>query len=344
MRQPTRVRATDRPMAICVLFDTIDSPTGGGNQFLKALIAELTRIGHRVTTRPSTDTEIVLLNGFNYASDRHLRFRQVAQIRQTGRTTLGGSVLPLRYFLSLARRGPVIAHRVDGVPALTRGRRTKADDVQLAVNRLADHTIFQSHFCRTSFVEQSGRTPERWRVINNGVDPRIFFPASNRPKLDGMLRLVAASWSSNRRKGFSTLAELSQIPRVQVVFAGNWCPEVEPAKVELAGSLRSEELAELMRSSHAMVHAGWNEPCSNAIVEAMACGLPVIYRDSGGNAELVGDYGVPLTESLGEVVSRLIENYPILLDSVHADRGKFLIGRAAVEYASTFRHAIDSRH
>ena len=121
MRQPTRVRATDRPLAICVWFDTIDSPTGGGNQFLKALIAELTRMGHRVTTRPSTDTEIVLLNGFNYASGRHLRLRQVAQIRQTGRRTLGGSVLPLRYFLSLPRRGPVIAHRVDGVPALTRG-------------------------------------------------------------------------------------------------------------------------------------------------------------------------------------------------------------------------------
>ena len=81
-------------MTICVLFDTIDSLTGGGNQFLKALIAELTRIGHRVTTRPSADTEIVLLNGFNYASDRHLRFRQVAQIRQTGRMSILGEILP----------------------------------------------------------------------------------------------------------------------------------------------------------------------------------------------------------------------------------------------------------
>ena len=344
MRQPTRVRATGRPMAICVLFDTIDSPTGGGNQFLKALIAELTRIGHRVTTRPSTDTEIVLLNGFNYASDRHLRFRQVAQIRQTGRMSILGEILPLRCFESLSRRGPTLVHRVDGVPKLTRGRRTGADDVQPAVNRLADHTIFQTDFCRTSFRDQGGVMPASWCVVNNGVDPTIFFPPPRKPKLDGALRLVAASWSANRLKGFSTLAELSQLSGVHVVFAGNWCPDVPPENVELAGVLDSDELANLMRSSHAMVHAAWNEPCSNAIVEAMACGLPVIYRDSGGNAELASSYGVPLKEDLGGSVSRLIKDHDALAGNVLVERNRFLITRAAEEYVSAFQCAIDRRY
>ena len=97
--------------------------------------------------------------------------------------------------------------------------------------------------------------PASWCVVNNGVDPTIFFPPPRKPKLDGALRLVAASWSANRLKGFSTLAELSQLSGVHVVFAGNWCPDVQPENVELAGVLDSDELANLMRSSDAMVHA-----------------------------------------------------------------------------------------
>ena len=31
------------------------------------------------------------------------------------------------------------------------------------------------------------------------------------------------------------------------------------------------------------------DPCPTAVVEAMACGLPVVYAASGGTVELVGD-------------------------------------------------------
>ena len=330
-------------MNICILFDTVDVPTGGGNQFLKALIAELARMGHDVSTRPTTATEVVLLNGFNYASGRRLRVRQVAELRHSGRMSLVGRVLPLSYFKTLSRRGPVLVHRVDGVPELTRGHRTAADGVQPAVNRLADHTIFQSQFCRTSFLEYGGDPSKRSSVVNNGVDPDIFFPARNAPSTERVLRLVAASWSPNRRKGFATLASLSKVPRTQVVFAGNWCPEVDPERVELAGVLRSHELAELMRTAHALVHAAWNEPCSNTIVEAMACGLPVVYRDSGGNAELVGECGVPFADDLQETVTSLSGDYRVLTDRVRRNRHRFLVGRAAREYVAAFQDAVDHR-
>jgi len=39
-----------------------------------------------------------------------------------------------------------------------------------------------------------------------------------------------------------------------------------------------------------------NDPCPTAVIEAMACGLPVVYAASGGTPELVGDeagIGVP---------------------------------------------------
>jgi glycosyltransferase involved in cell wall biosynthesis len=42
------------------------------------------------------------------------------------------------------------------------------------------------------------------------------------------------------------------------------------------------------------------DPCPSAVIEAMACGLPVVYPASGGTVELVGGVagvGVPHPES-----------------------------------------------
>ena len=328
-------------MDICVFFETIDAPWGGGNQFLRSLAMELSRLGHRVTSQPIPETQIVLLNAHNAGVNGYLDPRQVAQLRHTGRMTWLGRVLPAWSYLARGRRGPVLVHRVDGVAELVRGRRTKADEIQPAVNRLTDHTIFQTDYCRTSLAEHSGVVPASWRVIKNAVDPQVFFPSADSPKRDGKLRLVAVSWSSNPRKGFATLAEVSCLPGVQLTFVGNWCPDIDPANVRVAGVLRSEELAEVMRSSHALIHAAWNEPCSNVIVEAMACGLPVIYRDSGGNRELVGEYGVALTQDLADTVDGLRQRYEELHERVLRDRDRFLIDRAAREYLSLFRYAMD---
>lgn len=328
---------------ICVLFDAVDGPAGGGNQFLKALIAELGRLGHEVTTRPTRDTEVVLVNGFNHGPGRHLNVHEMARLRRTGRTGLPGRLAQLRNYRTKRRRGPLLVHRVDGVPQLTRGVVTRADHVQPAINALADHTVFQTDFCRTSFARHSGRPPASWCVINNAVDPGIFYPSpAERLRPDKVLRLVATSWSTSPSKGFAALASLSQLPRVELTFAGNWCRDVDPAETTMVGVLRSEQLADLLRASDAMVHAAVNEPCSNSIVEALACGLPVLYRDSGGNRELAGDYGVPLTPDPSAAVSALASQWPAIREKVLDDRRRFLIGRAAAEYVAVFRKAIEA--
>jgi len=44
------------------------------------------------------------------------------------------------------------------------------------------------------------------------------------------------------------------------------------------------------------VHAQYNDVCPSTVIEAMACGLPIVYSASGGTPELVGPeagIGVP---------------------------------------------------
>ena len=330
-------------MTICILYETVDAPWGGANQFLRALASELTRMGHTVTHHPAPDTQVVLVNAFNRGRGRRLTPGQVAQLGHTGRITRIGRWVPDWLYTWRRRKGPPLIHRVDGVPELVRGLRTRADDIQPAVNRLTDHTVFQTEYCRNSFAEHCGLEPASWRVVTNAVDPEVCFPDPDGGWQGGPLRLVAASWSANPRKGHAALAAISRLPDTELTFAGNWCPKVDPAAVRLAGVRRADELAEIMRSSHALVHAAWNEPCSNTILEALACGLPVVYRDSGGSRELAGDYGVPLAESPSDTLDGLRNRYAELRERVLLDRDSFLIHRAAREYLSLFRHAVAER-
>ena len=296
-------------------------------------------MGHGVTRRPNRETQVVLLNAHNRGANKFLRPSQVAQLKKSGKMNVLGQVLPKRIFLRGKRKGPILVHRVDGVSELVIGRRTFRDEIQPAVNRMVDHTIFQSEYCKRSFAEHCGFSPPSWRVVTNGTDPRLFFPDPESAWTGGNLRLVAASWSSNPRKGFAALAQVSRLPGVELTFAGNWCPDIDPASVKIAGTLDSRNLGALMRASHAMIHAAWNEPCSNAIVEAMACGLPVIFRDSGGSRELVGDYGVAMSDNLADSVDALKSKYVDFRRRVLDNREEFLISRAAGEYLSLFKFA-----
>ena len=121
--------------------------------------------------------------------------------------------------------------------------------------------------------------------------------------------MVATSWSDNPRKGGDALAWLDRNldhARYKVTFAGRAPGAFEHVRV--VGPLDSEALADLLRTQDVYVAPSRDDPCSNALLEALACGLPAAYRDSGGHPELVGEGGLPFhdDEELGEVLERLV--------------------------------------
>ena len=75
----------------------------------------------------------------------------------------------------------------------------------------------------------------------------------------------------------------------------------------------SEQLADILRQHDIYITASQNDPCSNALIEALACGLPALYLNDGGHPELVGQGGLPFN-SREEILTQLdilVENYEL---------------------------------
>jgi glycosyltransferase involved in cell wall biosynthesis len=276
---------TRRGRADLALFhEFAPSPSGGGHQFLRALVRELESRRLAVeSNRISAGTPACLFNSFNFDFQRLERF---------------------------ARPEARMVHRVDGPIGAYRGFDDGTDEQISEINAaLASATIFQSEFSLAKHRELGYELREPV-VIPNAVDPAIFHPPSSRAPLEGRrVRVIASSWSDNPRKGGETLAWLDRNldpARFELTFAGR--PPAAFERFRVVGPLDSAALADLLRTQDAYVAASRDDPCSNALLEALACGLPAAYRDSGGHPELVGDGGLPFSndEELGDVLDQLV--------------------------------------
>lgn len=94
------------------------------------------------------------------------------------------------------------------------------------------------------------------------------------------------------RKGANRVAaaikSLSGAP-VYSIFAGRGSVEADCENILFKGPLRHEEIPEYLNASDVFVLPTLAEGCCNAIVEAMACGLPIISSNRPFNWDVLND-------------------------------------------------------
>ena len=261
-------------------------PTGGGHQFLRALVAEFERRGLSVElNRISRGTKVCLFNSFNFDFRRLRRF---------------------------ARDDLRFVHRVDGPIGTYRGFDDGTDARIAEINReLAGATIVQSRYSLEAH-HALGIDLAEPRLIANTVDPALFHPPETREPLDGRrVRVIATSWSDNPNKGTDVLAWLDSSldhERYELTFAGRTVQSFE--RIRTLGPIPLEPLAAELRRNDIYLAPSRNDPCSNALLEGLASGLPAVFRASGGHPELVGDAGLAFVEP---------EEVPAALDRLVAE-------------------------
>ncbi|GAB4505115.1 MAG: hypothetical protein Fur0043_21100 [Anaerolineales bacterium] len=225
---------------------------------------------------------------------------------------LGGTRRLLPLWMA-KRRGLRLVQRLDGVNWVQRTRwsglrytlRAEYGNALLAFirKRLAGRVIYQSRFIRRWWEEWYGAVDAPSWVIWNGVDLEAYAPVRRDfipSHLPYRLLVVEGSLSGGLDTGLRAAVQLAEILStswpVELLVAGNVEARVarrlagrNRAPVRLLGALPRDQIPALMRSAHLLFSAEINPPCPNSVIEALACGLPVIGFETGSLRELVGE-------------------------------------------------------
>jgi glycosyltransferase involved in cell wall biosynthesis len=228
---------------------------------------------------------------------------------------LGSTSLPLdaRVLVRIARsRGAKVVWNQNGVryPGLGLADMNRINRRDGRLLHAADYVFFQSAFCKVSADRFYGERSDAWEVLHNAVDTRTFTPANVRPSRPLTLLLGGNQYQRYRLEvALETLALLRvERPEVRLLVTGDLSFLDDPAEaravaeelvarrglaghVDFTGAYIRAEAPDVLRAADILLHTKYNDPCPTLVVEAMACGVPVVYSASGGVPELVGDEG-----------------------------------------------------
>lgn len=269
-------------------------PGGGGHQFMHALETELERTGLTIENNLlSAETPACLFNSFNFdftllRRQRHRRCRMV--------------------------------HRVDGPIAVYRGVDDGTDARIQAINQeLADATIFQSQYSLRKHQEL-GLAFKAPVVIPNAPDPALFSRDGRLPfSTDRKIRLISVSWSDNLNKGapvYQWLDEHLDWSRYEYTFIGR--SPIRFRNIRMLEPCDSAGIAAELRRHDLYLTASRNDPCSNSLIEALACGCPALHLESGGHPELVARGGLGFREAseIPGKLEQLVEHYASFQEAI----------------------------
>lgn len=257
-------------MKMHILHNLREEPWGGGNQFLKALRNAWLRQGVYAQNQQEADT--ILINSYPFGAE--YIFNELWRLKH---------MHPKK----------IIVYRLNGPISHIRQKDKEVDWVIREWNRLvADGIVFQSTWCAEKNKEDFDISSTYQTVIHNAPDPAIFFPQKRMRNGRSRVKLIATSWSANPRKGFDLYKHLDDqldFTKYEMIFVGN--SPVVFKHIKMIQPVASHELAQLLRGSDIFVTASKSDPCSNSLIEALACGLPAVVLHDGGHPELLGEGG-----------------------------------------------------
>jgi glycosyltransferase involved in cell wall biosynthesis len=173
----------------------------------------------------------------------------------------------------------------------------------------ADYVFYQSAFCRGSADLFAGPARGASEVLHNPVDTSRFTPG---PKRDGrpLTLLIGGSQYQWYRLDAAVRALGVLVRRgidAELLIAGSlrWTRDAVAARqqadglvstlgldgrVLFLGPYAQADAPSIFRRADIVLHTKYNDPCPTVVLEALACGRPVVYSRSGGVPELVGDH------------------------------------------------------
>ena len=185
--------------------------------------------------------------------------------------------------------------------------------------------IANSHRGKEEIIRHYGFPAERIFVIHNGADCERFKPLL-RPARDQFVLLLVGSGFERKGVEFAVRA-LAQLPvhvQLRIAGKGRRGPYLRLAqklgvasRVEFLGTNACIEA--VYADADLLVHPAIYEPFSNACLEAMACGLPVVSsRINGASEVIVSGKNGAVVEDPGDIAALAAAIKPFLDPQTYA--------------------------
>ena len=161
--------------------------------------------------------------------------------------------------------------------------------------------IYNSHFIKDYYLEKFKSLNFQQKnhcVIINGCDQSLF--VSKKRKIKKKIKIVAHHWSSNLNKGYETYLKLwrhcEKSKDSEFIFIGKHVPNMFK-EVSVRGPFVNKELVDALNECHVYITDSRYDSCPNHILEAISCGLPILYSNvKGGAKELCQMTDLPIGE------------------------------------------------
>jgi glycosyltransferase involved in cell wall biosynthesis len=253
--------------------------------------------------------------------------------------------LSARALDQLKRKRVGIVHNQDGVfyPAWYAGDWQGENARMAAAYHIADYVFWQSDFCRRAAERFLGHRQGLGEILYNAIDTRRFAPTAAPPRNGRVTFLVTGKIGRHLTYRLTNTVESLAAAiglglDADLTIAGLIAAEAQAAvhelgkvcgiedRIRLLGPYTQSQAPEIYRRAQAYVMTKYLDPCPNVVIEAMACGLPVVYSASGGVPELVGpDAGIgidvledwdhvhmPDPGAVGRAMLKVAENLPAM--------------------------------
>ncbi|HEX8991549.1 MAG TPA: glycosyltransferase family 1 protein [Anaerolineales bacterium] len=209
--------------------------------------------------------------------------------------------------------------------------------------RRARIVLTVSEHSRRSILLKFRLPDEKVVVVHDGVNMQQFHPcdaAAVRAKYGLGRQYILFVGSLDPRKNLERLLQslmlLSDIPNIELVIAGSWSNIFRPVsmnrskrRTRLLGYVPDEDLPGLYSGATLFIMPSMYEGFGLSVLEAMACGTPVISSHAGALPEVVGDAAMQIDPTSVEGMAEAMRTV-LLQDSVRDELRRKGLERACL--------------